>query len=120
MNAAVTPSTELAAGMTARQATGAEVLRSWLPSAVGRERLLMRRGEPLLLADWLDVVFVHFEADPELLQKEVPWQLHLFAGRAFVSLVAFTMKGMRPRFGGQLAAWPFKPRIPECAHLCEA
>lgn len=90
---------------------GAEtvVLRSWLPSAAGRERLLMSRGEPLLLADWLDVVFMHFETDPDQLQQEVRWQLDLFAGRAFVSLVAFTMKEMRPRFGGRLAAWLLKP-----------
>jgi uncharacterized protein YqjF (DUF2071 family) len=35
--------------------------------------------------------------------------LDLLDKRAFVSLVAFTMRGMRPRLGGQLGAWFFKP-----------
>lgn len=83
--------------------------RSHLPSAAGRQRLLAHRGDPLFEAAWLDVVFLHFEADPTLLQKEVPWELDLFEGRAFVSLVAFTMQDMRPRLGGRLAALPFKP-----------
>lgn len=82
---------------------------SWQPSAAGRERLLAAWGDPLFQASWLDVVFLHFEADPTLLQKVVPWELDLFEGRAFVSLVAFTMQDMRPRLGGRLAALPFKP-----------
>ncbi|HEY1050220.1 MAG TPA: DUF2071 domain-containing protein [Prosthecobacter sp.] len=79
------------------------------PSLAGRERLLAAWGDPLFQASWLDVVFLHFDADPALLQKEVPWELDLFEGRAFVSLVAFTMQDMRPRLGGRLAALPFKP-----------
>lgn len=109
MNAVLTNEDQAAVGTTTSHTGGMPVLRSWLPSAAGRERLLMSRGDPLFLADWLDVVFMHFEADPEVLQGEVPWQLDLFEGRAFVSLVAFTMKDMRPRFGGKLTALPFKP-----------
>ncbi|MEZ5385352.1 MAG: DUF2071 domain-containing protein [Prosthecobacter sp.] len=82
---------------------------SQLPSAAGRERLLGCRGDPLFYADWLNAVFLHFETDPVVLQREVPWPLDLFEGRAFVSLVAFTMRDLRPRFGGRLAALPFKP-----------
>lgn len=84
-------------------------LKSQLPSAAGRQRLLAAWGDPLFQASWLDVVFLHFEADPVLLQKMVPWELDLFEGRAFVSLVAFTMQDLRPRRGGRLAALPFKP-----------
>ncbi|MCB1277280.1 DUF2071 domain-containing protein [Prosthecobacter sp.] len=84
-------------------------LHSWQPSAAGRERLLACRGDPLFYADWLDAVFLHFETDPVVLQREVPWPLDLFEGRAFVSLVAFTMRDLRPRLGGRLAALPFKP-----------
>ncbi len=79
------------------------------PSASGRQRLLASWGEPLLRAGWLDAVFLHFETDPGVLQREVPWELDLFEGRAFVSLVAFTMRGMRPRWGGSLGALLFKP-----------
>ncbi|MDP1587311.1 MAG: DUF2071 domain-containing protein [Prosthecobacter sp.] len=82
---------------------------SRLPSAAGRERLMACRGDPLFYADWLDAVFLHFETDPVVLQQEVPWPLDLFDGRAFVSLVAFTMRDLRPRLGGRLAALPFRP-----------
>ncbi len=71
--------------------------------------MLSRRGEPLFLADWMRVLMIHFEVDPNALQRDVPFQLDLRAGRAFVSLVAFTMENMRPRFGGCLAAWLLRP-----------
>jgi len=67
------------------------------------------RGEPLLLAEWERVLMLHFEVDAEVLQREVPYQLDLQDGRAFVSLVAFTMRGMRPRLGGRLTAALFRP-----------
>lgn len=47
--------------------------------------------------------------DAEALQRDVPFQLDLRERRAFVSLVAFTMSGIRPRFGGGLATWLFRP-----------
>jgi uncharacterized protein len=74
-----------------------------------RNRLLGVRGEPLLIADWLKVVFIHFEVEAGILQKAVPFELDLRDGRAYVSLVAFTMRNMRPRVGGKLAALLFKP-----------
>lgn len=84
-------------------------LRSWLPSAAGRERLLASRWEPILHADWLDAVFLHYSVDPEFLQPWVPYPLDLHEGRAYVSLVAFTMQDMRPRHGGKLGALLMKP-----------
>lgn len=74
----------------------------------GRDRLLSQRGEPLFLAGWQRVLFIHFEVAPEVLQRVVPYPLDLYQGRAFVSLVAFTMRGLRPRLGGSLTAWPFR------------
>ena len=82
---------------------------SWLPSAVGRERLLAEPWEPLFHADWIDVVFLHYETDPDALQREVPWPLDLRDGRAFVSLVAFTLRDLRPRVGGWLGALVLRP-----------
>jgi hypothetical protein len=67
--------------------------------------MLSRRGEPLFLADWDRVLMIHFEVEADALQRDVPFELDLREGRAFVSLVAFTMRGMRPRMGGGLAAW---------------
>jgi len=66
-------------------------------------------GEPFWLCDWQEVVFLHFEADPAALKNQVPFELDLFEGRAYVSLVAFTLTNMRPRFGGRLTGLIFKP-----------
>jgi uncharacterized protein len=78
-------------------------------SAAARARILSHCGEPLFVADWKRVLMIHFEVDAEALQRDVPFELDLREGRAFVSLVAFTMRGLRPRLGGKLAAWLFRP-----------
>ena len=78
-------------------------------SLEGRGRLLSVPGEPLLLADWERALFIHYEVDAVALQRELPFELVLRDGKAHVSLVAFTMRGMRPRLGGKIAAWLFKP-----------
>jgi uncharacterized protein YqjF (DUF2071 family) len=79
------------------------------PSNLAQERMLSRRGEPLFLADWMRVLMMHFEVDAKALQRDVPYELDLYNGRAFVTLVAFTMENMRPRCGGKLTAWLFQP-----------
>ncbi len=71
-------------------------------STAARERLLANRGEPLFLARWDRTVFIHYEAEPASLQRCVPFALDLHRGRAFVSIVAFTMQRLRPRLGGRL------------------
>jgi uncharacterized protein len=78
-------------------------------SALAQKRMLGVWGEPLFQADWLRAVFIHYEVDAEELQRAVPFELDLYEGRAFVSLVAFTMRDMRPCVGGKLTAWLFKP-----------
>ena len=78
-------------------------------SKAGRRRLLAHAGEPLFLAAWQRSVFIHYEADPSLLQREVPFALDLREGRAFVSIVAFTLWRMRPRLGGRIGEWLLKP-----------
>jgi len=71
--------------------------------------MLSVRGEPLFYASWDRAVFIHYEADPDVLQRNVPFPLDLHDGRAFVSLVAFTMRRMRPRRGGRMSEWLCKP-----------
>ena len=71
--------------------------------------LLDTSGGPLLMADWLKVVFIHFEVEADVLQRVVPFELDVREGRAYVSLVAFTMRNLRPRVGGRVAALLFKP-----------
>jgi uncharacterized protein YqjF (DUF2071 family) len=79
-------------------------------SIAAKSRILSRRGEPLLIADWDRALMMHFEVDADQLQSAVPFQLDLWEGtRAFVSLVAFTMRGMRLHAGGRVGAWLLKP-----------
>ena len=79
------------------------------PSAAGLVRMKQGRGEPLFLADWERVLMIHFAVAADALQPVVPFKLDLWEGNAYVSLVAFTLRGMRPRRGGHLAAWLLKP-----------
>ena len=74
-----------------------------------RESLLSPPFEPLFFGDWVRAVFIHYEVDAAGLQNEVPFELDLWNGKAFVSLVAFSMRRLRPRFGGQLGELLFKP-----------
>ena len=78
-------------------------------SELARERLLSLPHEPLFLADKERVLMIHYGVDPELLQPIVPFPLDLRNGRAFVSAVAFTMRLMRPRWGGAFANRAFRP-----------
>lgn len=74
-----------------------------------RERVLGMWGEPFFLADWDRTLMLHYEVDPEVLQPHVPFALDVREGKAYVSLVAFTMRGLRPRRGGWLTRWMFRP-----------
>ena len=78
-------------------------------SEAGKRRMLAKPGEPLFFGTWDKPVFIHYETDPEILQRQIPFQLDLRDGRAFVSIVAFTLIRMRPRIGGRLGEWLFKP-----------
>jgi uncharacterized protein YqjF (DUF2071 family) len=83
-------------------------IRSSLSEAA-RRRVLAVPGEPMFYARWDRAVFIHYAADPAILQRDVPFELDLREGRAFVSIVAFTLSKMRPRIGGRLGEWLFKP-----------
>ena len=56
----------------------------------------------MFIADWLDVIFVHYRIAPEHLAPLVPLELDLFDGDAYVSLVAFRQSRLRPTMGGRL------------------
>ncbi|MEJ1972658.1 MAG: DUF2071 domain-containing protein [Lacunisphaera sp.] len=72
-------------------------------------RLLAVPREPLFFADWDRTLMLHYEIDPAILRPFVPFPLDLHAGKAYVTLVAFTLRGMRPRRGGRLAKWLMGP-----------
>jgi uncharacterized protein YqjF (DUF2071 family) len=80
-----------------------------IQSATARDQMLARRGEKLFVAGWRQALMIHFEVDAAALRRAVPFQLDLWQGRAFVSLVAFTMRGLRPVGGGKPAALMFRP-----------
>jgi len=82
--------------------------RSTLSDAA-RRRMLALPGEPMLYARWDRAVFIHYAADAVALQPDIPFELDLHEGRAFVSIVAFTLSRMRPRIGGRIGEWLFKP-----------
>jgi uncharacterized protein YqjF (DUF2071 family) len=64
---------------------------------------------PWFRADWTDALFVHYSIDPAVLQPHVPFDLDLFDGHAYVSLVAFTQSRLHPAIGGWLTAWTMAP-----------
>ncbi len=51
---------------------------------------------------WLDLAFIHFEANPAELRRRIPGglELELFEGRAWVGIVPFRMEGVTKR------GWP--------------
>jgi len=78
-------------------------------SEAARARMLAGRGAPLFRADWMRVLMIHFEVKARALQRDVPFELDLRGERAFVTLVAFTMREMRLAMGGPLTSWIFRP-----------
>jgi len=80
-----------------------------LESQRARERMLHLEKTPLFYCDWLSALFILFEIDRRVLQPFVPYELDCREGRAYVSLVAFSMQKRRPVYGGRLGAWMCAP-----------
>lgn len=49
---------------------------------------------------WSELLFLHWEVDPEMLRKRLPKGLHLdlYEGKAYLGIVPFFMERIRPRF----------------------
>ena len=73
-------------------------------SAIARQRFQRLEKRALFHSDWMRALFIHYEVDCEALQAQIPFELDLHEGRAIVSLVAFTMQGLRLPFAGRLGA----------------
>lgn len=78
-------------------------------SASAKQAIESRRFERMFLADWVNAVFIHYEVDAQDLAEDVPFPIDTHNGRAYVSLVAFTMRKMRPFRGGRLGEWFLRP-----------
>lgn len=76
------------------------------PSNTAKARLAGDPSEPFLFADWEHVVFLHFKIAPELLAPHVPqpFQLELWEGDAWLSIVALTMRRFRAGCWASMAA----------------
>jgi uncharacterized protein YqjF (DUF2071 family) len=61
-----------------------------------RERPVGRN--PVMFQKWRDLLFLHWEWEPEALQKTLPagLQVDLFDGKAYLGVVPFSMQGIRP------------------------
>jgi uncharacterized protein YqjF (DUF2071 family) len=62
------------------------------------ERQQPREGLPLMYQHWLHLLFVHWSFPPESIQMTLPQvlQVETFDGRAWIGIVPFFMRGVRP------------------------
>lgn len=88
-------------------------LKSWFPSAVAREVMQSQDNGALWEAEWDRVLMLHWSVPSAALQKWVPFPLDEWAGEAYVSAVAFTMRGMRLPWAGR---WLGRMSLPYTHH----
>lgn len=69
-------------------------MKTWFPSTLAREAMTGDGSKPLWQGEWDRVVMMHFTVKPAALQPHVPFELDEWAGQAFVSAVAFTLRRM--------------------------
>ncbi len=65
------------------------------PGALAWRRWNEKAGALRLEAGWERVLMLHYAMPPEVLRPWVPFELDVFEGRAYVSLVSFKMTDMR-------------------------
>ena len=74
-----------------------------------RWRFYSYEKAPLFKADWTDLVFHHFKIDPAILAPYVPFELDLFEGKAYVTLVGFRTSRMYVNRLGEWTRWIHYP-----------
>ncbi len=86
--------------------------RRFCPKAKDVQHVNARRrmcDRPFFIGDWKDAVFINYEVDAGWLQSVVPFPLDLREGRAYVSLVAFTMSDFWHAWLGRWTRWLLWP-----------
>ncbi|MCB1122025.1 MAG: DUF2071 domain-containing protein [Verrucomicrobiae bacterium] len=81
---------------------------------LARSRFYSYEKAPLFKADWSELVFHHFKVDPEALQVNVPFDLDLFRGSAYCSLVGFKTSRMFVNRLGEWTRWMHHPISHHC------
>lgn len=74
-----------------------------------KARLVLAKRDPVMMCDWERVLFIHFEVDPAMLQREIPFPLDLFHGRAFLTAVAIHVRRLRTWRCAQTGEFLLKP-----------
>lgn len=77
-----------------------ELHRLMSPTPVQREVLSTAPAAPFVMHQrWQDLLFLHWSFAPEVIQASLPagLQVDTFEGRAWVAIVPFVMRGIRPR-----------------------
>jgi len=73
-----------------------------IPTPQARLRLRERPANrsPVMVQNWRDLLFLHWVVDPDTIQQTLPPGLTVdtFEGRAYLGIVPFFMKDVRPRF----------------------
>jgi uncharacterized protein YqjF (DUF2071 family)/uncharacterized membrane protein len=72
--------------------------------------LNQQRSGWIISQQWKNILFLHYEVNPEELQKLVPYPIDLYHGKGVVSIVPFVMKRIR---------FPFLPSVPGLSKLFE-
>jgi uncharacterized protein YqjF (DUF2071 family) len=71
------------------------------PTLEDRKQACLRPDASVVMRQsWRELVFVHWQNDPDLIQSHLPPGLSVdtFEGKAFVGFVPFLMRNIRPRF----------------------
>src|SRR5947209_747282 len=78
----------------------------------GHRPIPMPHGPWIMVQNWCDLLFAHWEVSAEQLRLLVPSQLELdlLNGKAYVAVTPFHISGLRPRY---LPALPVISRFPE-------
>jgi uncharacterized protein YqjF (DUF2071 family) len=64
----------------------------------------MTESSPLFRCAWGDTTFLHYQVDPDALLGRVPFELDLYQGRAWVSVVTITIRPISFRASAPLLA----------------
>ena len=78
-------------------------------SDLAKQRLIDTEDGAFLINDWVRAVFMHYRVPPGVLQAQIPFELDLFDGDAYVSLVAFEFLNLRIRMGKRILRWMKSP-----------
>src|ERR1700748_2091278 len=72
-------------------------MEDWIRRQIG-ERQQPRRQRPVMFQRWLYLLFLHWRVSPDIIQPTLPagLQVDTFAGSAWIGIVPFFMRGVRP------------------------